>query len=183
MAVIIRTGHVRRKAASASLRVWPSSSCAVGAGVSGTPTPGSAVRAQRRPRAPGRRSGPPSRSRTPARGVSANWKRSRSFHAMAPFSANASRLMTLLPVARSVNDDGDLLGQLPRLRQGEQLEHLVQGAESAGKDHQCLGQIREPELAHEKVVELEVQAGRDVGVGHLLEGQFDVEADGLAPAS
>ena len=41
--------------------------------------------------------------------------------------------------------------------QREDFEQLVHGAEAAGEDHQRLRQIREPELAHEEVVELEVQ--------------------------
>ena len=64
--------------------------------------------------------------------------------------------------------------------EGEDFEHLVERAEAAGKDHQRLGQIGEPILAHEEVVELEVERGRDVGVRRLLEGQLDVESDGLA---
>jgi hypothetical protein len=78
---------------------------------------------------------------------------------MAPFSAKTCQVDDALPVARSVDEHGDLLGQLLGLRQGQQLEHLVQRAEAAGKDHQRLGQIGEPELAHEEVVELEVQVG------------------------
>ena len=50
-----------------------------------------------------------------------------------------------------------LLRQLARLRQREDLEHLVERAEAAGKNDQRLGQVREPELPHEEVVELEVQ--------------------------
>jgi hypothetical protein len=63
----------------------------------------------------------------------------------------------LLPILRAVDDDGDLLGQLLGLGQGEDLEHLVEGAEAAGKDHQRLGQVGKPQLAHEEVVELEVE--------------------------
>ena len=85
-----------------------------------------------------------------------------------------------LPVIRSINKDGDPFVDLPGLRQREDLEHLVEGAEAAGKNHQRLGQIGEPQLAHEEVVELEVERGRDVGIGPLLEGQQDVHADGFA---
>jgi hypothetical protein len=49
-----------------------------------------------------------------------------------------------------------------------------------GKHDQRLRQIREPQLAHEEVVELEAQLGRDVRVGKLLERQADIQADGLA---
>ena len=85
-----------------------------------------------------------------------------------------------LPVVGAVDDDGDLLGELFGLREGEQLEHLVERAEAAGEDDQRLGEVGEPVLAHEEVVELEVELGRDPGVGTLFEGQLDVEADGLA---
>ena len=55
---------------------------------------------------------------------------------------------------------GELLG----LHQREDLEHLVERAEPARKDHERLRQVREPELAHEEVVELEVQAVGDVRI-------------------
>ena len=86
----------------------------------------------------------------------------------------------LVPVLAAVEDDADLLRQLVGLREREDLEQLVAGAEAAGKDHQRLRQVREPELAHEEVVELEVQPVGDVRVGALLERQPDVEPDGLA---
>jgi hypothetical protein len=66
------------------------------------------------------------------------------------------------------------------LRQGEQFEHLVDGAEAPGKNDQRSRQIGEPVLAHEEVVELEVQRRRDVAVRRLFEGQLNVEADGFS---
>jgi hypothetical protein len=66
------------------------------------------------------------------------------------------------------------------LGEGEDFKHLVERAEAAGKDDQRLGEIGEPELAHEEVMELEVERGGDVRVGMLLEGQADVEAHGFA---
>ena len=65
----------------------------------------------------------------------------------------------MLPVLRTVDDDGDLLGEFFGLGEREHLEHLVERAEAAGKDDQRLGQIGEPELAHEEVVEVEVERG------------------------
>ena len=83
-------------------------------------------------------------------------------------------------VLGAVEDDLDLLGELFRLHQRQDLEHLVERPEAARKDHQRLCQIREPELPHEEIVELEVQPLRDVAVRPLLEGQFDVQAHGFA---
>ncbi len=85
-----------------------------------------------------------------------------------------------LPVFGAVDDYGDGLGEFLGLREGEELEHLVEGAEAAGEDDEGLGEVGEPVLAHEEVVELEVELGGDPGVGALFEGELDVEADGLA---
>ena len=86
----------------------------------------------------------------------------------------------LLPVARPVDDDRDLLRELVRLVQRQQLEHLIQRSEAARKDHQRLREIRKPVLAHEEVVEVEVERRRDVRVRVLLERQLDIEPDRLA---
>ena len=74
----------------------------------------------------------------------------------------------------------NLLGQLLGLHQRQDLEHLIESSESAGEDDQGLGQVCKPELAHEEIVELEVEAFGDVPIRSLLEGQSDVESDGLA---
>src|SRR5947209_5274644 len=68
----------------------------------------------------------------------------------------------LLPVLAPVENDGDLLRELVRLRKRQNLEQLVARAETAREYHQRFGQIREPELPHEEVVELEMQAFSDV---------------------
>ncbi len=86
----------------------------------------------------------------------------------------------VLPVTGAVDDDGDGFGELVGLVEGEEFEHLVEGAEAAGEDDEGLGEVGEPELAHEEVVEVEVEGRGDVGVGELLEGELDVEADGFA---
>src|SRR6202042_2491737 len=52
----------------------------------------------------------------------------------------------LLPVAGAIDEDGDLLGQLLGLRQGQQLEHLVERAETAREDNQRLRQVGKPVL-------------------------------------
>ena len=85
-----------------------------------------------------------------------------------------------MPVFTAVDDDENFLGELVGLREGEDFEEFVDGAEAAGENHQSFGEIGEPEFAHEEIVEFEVERGRDVGVGILLEGQIDVETDALA---
>src|SRR4029453_16344139 len=84
------------------------------------------------------------------------------------------------PGLGAVQHHVDFLRQLVGLRQRENLEQLVAGSKSAGKNHECFGKVRKPELAHEEVVELEVQTFGDVGVRALFERQANVHADGLA---
>src|ERR1700761_4457578 len=84
------------------------------------------------------------------------------------------------PVGRTVENDRDLLGQLFGLGEGKDFEGFVERAEAARKDHQRFGKVGEPVLAHEEVVELEVERRRDVGVGQLLKWQLDVEPNSLA---
>src|SRR5580692_1143629 len=83
----------------------------------------------------------------------------------------------LVPVVRTVEKNQDPAIQLPSLLQSQYLRHLVQGAEASGKDHQRTREVREPKLAHEKIVELEGQPAGNVGVGPLLVRQSYVEAD------
>ena len=86
----------------------------------------------------------------------------------------------LVPVARSVEHDRNAALDLARLHQRQDFAHLVERAEAAGKHHQRARQVREPELAHEEVVELERQLAREIGIRPLLVRQADVEADRLA---
>ena len=72
-----------------------------------------------------------------------------------------------------------MLRQFVRLHEREDLEQLVARAEAARKNHERLRQVREPELPHEEVMELEMQAVGDVRVGALFEWQPDVEPDRL----
>src|SRR5262245_15084436 len=68
----------------------------------------------------------------------------------APFG-HRLEVQHLLPVARAVEDDPDLLRQLVGLDERQQLEQLVARAEAARKDHERLRQVCEPELAHEEI--------------------------------
>src|SRR5271155_1622143 len=66
------------------------------------------------------------------------------------------------------------------LQQGEHFPKLVHGAEAPREDDQRFCHLREPELAHEKIVEIEIQIGRDVAIRSLLVRELDAEADGWA---
>src|SRR5438445_13053656 len=85
-----------------------------------------------------------------------------------------------LPVRAAIDDNDNLFSQLLSLGKGEDFKKFVERTEASGKDNQRFGQIREPELTHEKVMELEVERRRDIGIRILLERQIDVEADGLS---
>ena len=107
------------------------------------------------------------------------WNKSRSDAADGAGIDHGVEVDEALPVLTAVNHHQNLLGQLLGLGQGQNFKKLVQSAEAAGKDHQGLGQIGEPELAHEEVMELKIKRRRDVGIRVLFEGQIDVEADGF----
>src|SRR5690606_15815959 len=87
----------------------------------------------------------------------------------------------LPPEAFAVQQHRNTPRELSRLRQRQNLEHLVQRAEPARKRDHRAGEMREPELAHEEVMELEAEPGRDVRIRPLLVRQADVEPD-RAPA-
>ena len=113
-------------------------------------------------------------------GVSAKWKSSRSAAEMVPYFTSASKLtisfQNFEPYRMIVIFFASFLG----LDQREDLEQFVHRAEAARENHQRLRQVREPELAHEEVVELEAEFAGDVRIGKLLERQTDVQPDGLA---
>src|SRR5579884_2388345 len=86
----------------------------------------------------------------------------------------------LAPVIAAVEHDQNFAFELLRLRERQDLAQLIQRSESARKYHQRLGQVGEPELAHEEVVKLERQLRRDERIRPLLERKSDIQADGLA---
>jgi hypothetical protein len=63
-----------------------------------------------------------------------------------------------VPVFGAVEHDRRARRELLRLLEREDLEQLVERAEPAGEDDHRLGEVGEPELPHEEVVELEIQA-------------------------
>ena len=81
------------------------------------------------------------------------------------------------PEARAVEDDGYRL-ELARLHEREDLEHLVHGAEAAGKEDKCLRAVRERHLAGEEEVEGNLVG--DIRVVVLLHRELDREPDGFA---
>ena len=88
-----------------------------------------------------------------------------------------------VPVFAAVDDDQNFLRQLVGLRESEDFEEFVHGAEAAGEDDESLGEIGEPEFAHEEVMELKVQRGRDVVVGYCSKGSWILRPMVLPPAS
>ena len=105
---------------------------------------------------------------------------SRSCSAIAPHSAIGPRFSTWSQYSRPYSMTPIFFDSLSVCASVRISNSSSQRAEAARKDHQRLGQVREPELAHEEVVELEVQPVGDVRVGALLERQPDVQADRLA---
>jgi len=65
--------------------------------------------------------------------------------------------------------------QFPGLHQRQHFEKFVHGSETAGENDDRLGQIEEPEFAHEEVVELEIQLSGDVRIVELLHRQRNIE--------
>src|SRR3954471_199902 len=85
-----------------------------------------------------------------------------------------------VPVFAPVYHDQNFLRQLVGLRQRQDLEKLIHGAEAAREDHESLRKIGEPELAHEEVVKLKVQRRSDVLVRILLERKLNIQSDRLS---
>src|SRR4029450_1663917 len=63
------------------------------------------------------------------------------------------------------------------LHERQDFAHFVERAETAREDHERACEMREPELAHEKIVELERELPREIGIGELLPWEDNVEPD------
>src|SRR4029077_6482668 len=61
----------------------------------------------------------------------------------------------LFPVLRAVKKNRVRRIELLRFLQRKELRHFVERAETSGKYHQSARKMREPQLAHEKIVKLE----------------------------
>ena len=72
---------------------------------------------------------------------------------------------------------------LAGLHQGQDLEAFVERAEPAGEQGDGVAFLDEEELAREEVFEVhQLRVVQDDGVGMLLEGEQDVEADAVFAA-
>src|ERR1700691_2085298 len=68
----------------------------------------------------------------------------------------------LVPIFPSVDKNQVMRRELIGLHECEHFPEFVHGAEAAGKNNQSFGHLREPELAHKKIVKKEIQLGRDI---------------------
>ena len=66
--------------------------------------------------------------------------------------------------------NGQRLVHILGLNEGQDLEQLLHDAKTAGEYDDSLGQVDEPDLAHEKVMEFEIQFSADFGIVMLLKG-------------
>ena len=89
-------------------------------------------------------------------------------------------IQNLIPIFSAVDKDDVVLGEFVRLHEGEHFHELVEGAEAAGKNYEGFGDLCEPELPHEEVMEIETKFGADIGVGELFVWELDGKADGFA---
>src|ERR1700737_3419577 len=64
-------------------------------------------------------------------------------------------VQNLIPIFSAVDKDDVVLSQLARLHEGEHFHELVKRAEPPRENYQGLGDLREPELTHEEVMEIE----------------------------
>ena len=81
------------------------------------------------------------------------------------------------PELSSHDDDREVL-YLTGLDEGEGLKHFIHGAEAAGHHDEAIAVFEEEDLADEEVFHRDPLV--EVGVMGLLEGEFDVAADGAA---
>src|SRR5262249_60183282 len=69
------------------------------------------------------------------------------------------KIDNFVPEFRAEQNDRHGLAWLLGLNQRQYFKEFIHRAETAGKDHQGLGQIDEPEFAHEKVMKSEDHVG------------------------
>ena len=66
--------------------------------------------------------------------------------------------------------NGQRLVHILGLNEGQDLEQLLHDDKTAGEYDDSLGRVDEPDLAHEKVMEFEIQFSADFGIVMLLKG-------------
>src|SRR5262249_9505574 len=74
----------------------------------------------------------------------------------------------LLPIVRSVKKDQYRPVEVSSLRKREHLENSIQRTDTAGECDHRAGEMREPQLAHEEIMEFETEFRRDVRIGPLF---------------
>src|SRR5690348_2767323 len=89
----------------------------------------------------------------------------------------------LVPELGAEQDQRHTLLHLASLHQRQDLEELVEGAVAAWEQHHRLGEVDEPELPHEEVMEMHVELAAHIGIVELLvgdrDGETDIESPGL----
>src|SRR5258708_8397770 len=73
-----------------------------------------------------------------------------------------------VPIFAAVDEDQRVLRHFTGLRQGHHFPKFVEGTEAAGKNDEGFGDLREPQFAHEKIMEIEAKLGTDVRIRELL---------------
>jgi len=98
------------------------------------------------------------------------------FVADGAFVGEEMKVDDAIPELAAIQDDGNRRHAV-HLPQGEDLEEFVEGTEAAGEDDEAFRTQEEVHFADGEVAKLKAEVGRDEGVGQLLFGQGDVEAD------
>src|SRR6516165_3392493 len=92
-----------------------------------------------------------------------------------------------VPVFGAKQHDRHAFARFARLYQGQDLEQLVERAIAARKQYDRLGEVDKPELAHEKIMKIEVQLRANIRVVKFLvrdrDGQPDIEPLRLGSAA
>lgn len=83
-----------------------------------------------------------------------------------------------MPPIRFVDQEHGNGGHLVGLNQSEQFEHLIERAESARKNDECIGPHRKVEFAYCEIVKLESEIGRRIRVRLLLHRKPYIESYG-----
>src|SRR3984893_16638829 len=93
----------------------------------------------------------------------------------------------LVPVFGAEQHDRHALARFVRLYERQDLEQFVERAVAAGEQHDRLGQVDKPELAHEEIMEVEAEFPADKWVVKFVvrdrDGQPDIEPLRLASAA
>src|ERR1700722_5467189 len=71
---------------------------------------------------------------------------------------------SFVPILPAVNQNQVVRRKLVGLQKCEHLPKLVHGAESTWKNNQRFGHLREPQLAHEKIMKKEIQFRSDIPI-------------------